>query len=122
MAIQPLPGTDPPKPGRIGGSLDRIVRHLGGPSAPAVSDLFAAWAAIVGSPLDAHTWPISLADRCLTVGVDDPAWASQLRFLERELRGQVNDRLGPGAVDSVTFRVRPGGPAAGVDGDGDDAG
>lgn len=121
MAIQPLPGSQPPDPGRIGRSLDRIVRHLGGPSAPAITELFADWGAMVGTPLDAHTWPVSLTDGCLTVGVDDPAWASQLRFLERELRGQVNDRLGPDAVASVVFRVRPGGPTdPGADDSADD--
>ena len=107
VAISPLPGSRPPDPAPLNRSLDRIVRHLGGPSADAVTALFADWATIVGSPLDAHTHPLSLTDRCLVVAVDDPAWASQLRFLERELRGQVNDRLGPGAVDAVQFRVRP---------------
>jgi predicted nucleic acid-binding Zn ribbon protein len=91
----------------LGLSLDRIVRHLGGPSASSVATLFQEWDAIVGAPLCDHTKPLSLTDGCLTIAVDDPAWASQLRFLERELRGQVNDRLGPTAVDEVVFRVRP---------------
>ncbi len=111
MPLRPLPDAEPPDPGPLGASLDRLVRHLGGPSASAISTLFSAWDDIVGRPLCQHTWPLALDGGELVVGVDDAAWASQLRFLERELRGQVNDRLGPAAVTSVVFRVRPGGPA-----------
>jgi len=106
VPFSPLPGSEPPDPNPLARSLDRIVRHLGGPSASAVSMLFDDWAAIVGPPLCDHTWPLTLTDRTLSVGVDDPAWASHLKFLERELCGQVNDRLGPGAVESVVFCVR----------------
>jgi predicted nucleic acid-binding Zn ribbon protein len=42
----------------------------------------------------------------LVVGVDDPAWATQLRFLESELLERLAAEFGPGEVTSIEVRVR----------------
>jgi predicted nucleic acid-binding Zn ribbon protein len=42
----------------------------------------------------------------LTVDVDDPAWASQLGYLEHDLLARLAGRLGEGVVGSIRYRVR----------------
>jgi hypothetical protein len=41
------------------------------------------------------------------VAVDEPAWATQLRWLEADLLARLNDVLGPGQVARIEVRVLP---------------
>ena len=43
----------------------------------------------------------------LVVRVEDPAWASQLGWLEQQLLTRVEALVGPGRITSVTARVVP---------------
>jgi len=75
-------------------SLDAVVRSLRGGSAAAgearaMGSLFSRWNDAVGQHVAAHARPIKLDGGRLLVEVDEPGWATQLRFLERE----VIDRL-----------------------------
>jgi len=46
--------------------------------------------------------------RCrLVVDVDQPGWATQLRYLETDLLARLAAVAGPGAVRSIEVRVRP---------------
>jgi predicted nucleic acid-binding Zn ribbon protein len=86
--------------------LDALLGHLGGPSAGAVRGLFDDWDELVGDRIAAHARPRSLRDGALTVDVDDPAWASQLGYLEHDLLERLAERLGEGVVGSIRYRVR----------------
>jgi len=97
---------DPPEPKSIRASLDRVARSLGGPDAGSLSGLFGRWADIVGPQLAAHARPLSLSSGVLVVAVTEPAWATQLTFLEGELLGRFRDALGEGVVERVEVRVR----------------
>jgi predicted nucleic acid-binding Zn ribbon protein len=97
---------DPPDPRSIKASLDQVARSLGGPDAASLSGLFGRWADIVGPQLAAHARPLSLASGVLVVAVTEPAWATQLTYLESELLGRFKDALGGGVVDRVEVRLR----------------
>lgn len=85
------------------------MRHLGGPSVVAVDTVFGGWADLVGEQVASHTTPVSVRDGTLVVAVDDPAWATQLRFLEPEILGRVSEALGTSELVSLHVRVqRPG--------------
>ena len=99
---------DPEEPRSIKASLDKVARSLGGPDAGSLSGVFGHWADIVGPDLAAHARPLSLASGVLLVGVSEPAWATQLRYLESELVGRFREVLGDGVVDRVEVRVRRG--------------
>jgi hypothetical protein len=43
----------------------------------------------------------------LVVAVSDPAWATQLRFLEATLLERLQDELGADTVTVIEVRVRP---------------
>jgi predicted nucleic acid-binding Zn ribbon protein len=83
------------------------MQHLGGPAADTVTALFSGWSELVGEQLASHTKPLSLRDGTLVVAVDDPAWASQLRWLEGDLTKQLGAALGE-PVKAIEVRVRPG--------------
>ena len=88
-------------------SLDRIVRHLGGPSADITTSVFGRWAELVGDAVAAQSRPVSMRDTTLVVAVSDPAWATQLRFLEHDLIERLQRELGPNAISAIDVRVRP---------------
>ena len=107
MPWEPLPKTRDADPAPVGDSLDRLVRHLGGPSADVTTSLVRGWSDLVGPNVGANSRPVRLRDGVLTVAVADPAWATQLRFLEATLVERLQGQLGAAAVDSIVVRVRP---------------
>ena len=95
-----------PRP--VGAALDRLLRSLVTGGAPTVEGVFGRWQEVVGSALAEHSVPRSLDDGCLVVVADDPAWASSLRWLERDLIGRLAGVVGPGLVRRVEVRVEGG--------------
>ncbi|MEZ5205579.1 MAG: DUF721 domain-containing protein [Acidimicrobiales bacterium] len=105
MPWEPLPGSSDPEPRPLRDGLDRVVRHLGAPSVQAVTDVFGVWEEAVGAQVAAHAVPKSLRDGVLKVTVDDPAWTTQLRFLEPEILGKLRTALGADAPERIELRV-----------------
>lgn len=65
----------------ISSALDAVVKSLRGPSREAVGGLFGRWDEAVGAQVAAHVSPVKLDQGVLVVEVDDPAWATQVKFL-----------------------------------------
>ena len=103
---RPLPGP-PPDPRPLHASLDRISQSLGGPPAAALATIFDRWESIVGEAVAAHSWPVNLVRETLTVGVDQPGWATQLTYLEADLVRRIGEATGTDAVRRVRVSVRP---------------
>ena len=88
----------------ISTSLDGVVRSLRGPSRRAVSGLFGRWNEAVGDQVADHVVPVKLEEGVLVVQVDEPAWATQVKFLH----GTIIDRLAEVAgvrVERIEVRV-----------------
>ena len=101
----PFDGRDD-EPAPIATSLDRLLRSLHAPAARTVKTVFSEWPELAGPGLAAHAQPIALRDGELLVEVDDPAWASQLRWLEPELRTRLEALPGGPKIDRIRFRLR----------------
>jgi len=86
--------------------LEVLLGQLGAPSVGAVRGVFQDWRSLVGDRVADHTTPRSLRDGELLVDVDDPAWASQLVFLEADLLARFEAALGAQAVRTVRYHVR----------------
>jgi len=99
---------DSPDPVPIRASLDRVARRLGGPDSDALTGVFARWAELVGDQVAANCRPLSLSRGVLVVAVSDPAWATQLSYLEGDLLARFRDSLGEGVVSRVEVRQRRG--------------
>jgi predicted nucleic acid-binding Zn ribbon protein len=67
--------------------------------------VFARWEDAVGPQVAAHARPVKLAEGRLLVEVDEPGWATQLRFLEVDLLARIAACAGPG-VDAIDLRVK----------------
>ncbi len=88
----------------ISSSLDGVMRSLRGPTRQAVGGLFGRWNEAVGEQVAQHVTPIKLDDGVLVVEVDDPAWATQVKFLST----MITERLMTVAevrVDRIDVRV-----------------
>jgi predicted nucleic acid-binding Zn ribbon protein len=98
-------GDDLPQP--LAGALDRVARRLGAPRSSALSAVFAKWEEIVGEGIALHARPLSLRDGVLVVGVDEPGWATQVKYLGATLLERLAEVAGEGVVNAIEVRVRP---------------
>jgi predicted nucleic acid-binding Zn ribbon protein len=102
------------EPARLGAAIDRLLGHLGAPPARVVSTLESVWPEVAGPGLASCSRPIELRDGTLVVACSEPAWASQLRWMEAELCQRLSAHLEGVAV--VAIRVRHVGPGEGPTG------
>ena len=90
-------------------SLTGVVRSLRGPETTAAAGVsamggvFGKWNETVGDTIARHVQPVKLDGGTLVVQVDDPAWATQLKFLEANLRERLFEATG---ARITTFDVR----------------
>ncbi len=96
------------EPRPIGESLDRLSRSLSGMGAQPLVSVFTEWPKVVGDTLAAHCRPLSLDGTKLVIAVDEPAWATQVRYLETELLGRLAEVVEGPPVRSIEVRVNPG--------------
>ena len=75
-----------------------------GPSRTAVSGLFGRWDEAVGAQVAAHVKPVKLDEGVLVVEVDDPAWATQVKFLTPTITQRLADVAGV-RVERIEVRV-----------------
>lgn len=92
-----------PKP--LNHVLNRVLRSMKVSDQSSAMGLFAQWRAIVGDAVADHATPKRLEKRRLVVEVDDPAWATQLKFLESQLLTTLREHAGD-EVDALDIRVR----------------
>jgi predicted nucleic acid-binding Zn ribbon protein len=77
---------------------------LRGPSREAVSGLFGNWDEAVGEQVATHVRPIKLDEAVLVVEVDDPAWATQVKFLSSNIIARLHEVAGV-RVERIDVRV-----------------
>ncbi len=103
-----IPSGPPPSerdPRKVSESLDRITRRLGGPSAGVASTVFARWDEVVGPDIAGHARPVSLRAGVLTLAVDHPTWAAQLRFMTADLLARIAAATTAEEVREIHLRV-----------------
>ena len=93
------------RPRPVSDGLEGMARRLGAPTASSLGAVFSQWDEAVGASVAAHARPVSLADGVLTVAVDQPGWATQLRYLASDLIRRLADVAGPGVVGRLEIRV-----------------
>jgi predicted nucleic acid-binding Zn ribbon protein len=92
------------EPARLFDEIGRLVQRLGGQSATGVAGIFSDWPAIVGDDVARNVTPVKLVDGRLLVSVADPAWATQVRFLEADILAAVAAAT-PVRVNGLDVRV-----------------
>ena len=92
-------------PQRLGDALAEVSRELGLPDPEQLGRLLAAWPDLVGRAVAEHARLRALRDGVLTVAVDAPAWATQLRYLESDLVTRISEQVAAGVVERVRIVV-----------------
>ncbi len=85
--------------------LEAVMRSLRGGDRRTTATVFGRWAELVGDQIAGHARPVKLDEGRLLVDVDEPGWATQLRFMEHDLIARLRGEGGL-AVDSLDVRVR----------------
>jgi len=96
--------TERREPARLRDELDGLLCRLGSPDVETVSGVFGAWPEIVGEQVARHASPVKLDRGRLYVDVDDPAWATHVKFLERDICTRVSQTTGT-LVSGIEVRV-----------------
>lgn len=80
------------------------------PPASALARLFTRWDEIVGPALAQHVRPLTLTREVLSVAVDQPAWATQVRLLAPTILERVAEVVGevPGRLRVTVRPIRDG--------------
>jgi predicted nucleic acid-binding Zn ribbon protein len=93
-------------PRDVGSSLRRVVGGLSGGGGSGIVAVLGCWDEVVGEGVGAHARPRRLSNGVLGVDVDEPGWATQLRYLRSQMIEQINTRLGNDVVQSIELRVK----------------
>lgn len=94
---RPLSEPGGPEPRRLGESLERYRTTL--------SKVVDRWPEVVGESVASHATPVAVRNGALIVEVDDPAWATQLRWLGADLLARLRDAVGGPVAERLEIRV-----------------
>ena len=92
------------EPRRVANSLSEAAQLMGTPGVVQLATLSAHWEEVVGPQLASHTSPVWLRDGVLSVSVDHPAWAAEVRLLSAEVVNRAREVVGD-VVNALTVRV-----------------
>lgn len=95
--------SEDPRP--LSTAMDRLLKSLRGGDRQATVTVFAQWSDLVGESVAAHVRPLKWDGGTLVVEVDDPSWATQMKFLEADLLRRVNQGAET-VVERLEIRVR----------------
>jgi predicted nucleic acid-binding Zn ribbon protein len=96
---------NPPEPQPISLGIERLLRSLRAGDRQVTVTVFSRWKELVGEGVAIHVRPLKLDEGTLIVEVDDPAWATQMKFLEADLLGRLR-QTGDMSVQRLEVRVR----------------
>jgi len=94
------------EPRDLRSTLGRVVGGLSGGSGGDIVLILSCWDEVVGDVVAAHARPRALREAKLFVEVDEPGWATQLRYLRSQICAGLNDRIGREVVVSIELSVR----------------
>ena len=98
-----VPVGKPPR--ELSDVLSKLLRKMKVSDTTTSVGLFSHWRDIVGDAIADHVTPKRLEKKVLVVEVDDPAWATQLKFLESQLLSTLRTHVGD-EVNSLDVKVR----------------
>lgn len=93
------------EPRPLSAGIERLLRSFRQGDRQTTVTVFSRWVELVGEPVAHHVRPLKLDAGVLVVEVDDPTWATQMKFLESDLLQRLAD-AGSGPVERLEIRVR----------------
>ena len=98
------------EPVPISESLDSIMKSLRGTDRIQIGGVYGRWGDAVGENVAAHVRPVRLDQGVLTVEADEPAWATQMKFLSGTIISRLADVAGVN-VERIEVRVGRSSPS-----------
>jgi predicted nucleic acid-binding Zn ribbon protein len=95
------------EPVSIADALARVQAELGLPQTDVLRTLSEEWSSVVGADLAAHARLVAVRDETVSIAVDSPLWATQLRYLEADIVERANVLVGATVVQAIQVRVEP---------------
>lgn len=92
-------------PARLRDGLERYLRHLGAPPVQVLTKLHDRWPEVVGPMLAERSRPVELVNGVLVVACEDASWASQLSWMETQIRQRCGSLFNGLSVSRVNVRV-----------------
>ncbi|MDA3004709.1 MAG: DUF721 domain-containing protein [Actinomycetota bacterium] len=92
---------------KLGDELNKLLQSLGSPNIDTVSGVFGLWHELVGDQVASHVTPIKLDRGRLLIEVDDPAWSTHMKFLERDICTSLSHHTGT-TISGIDIRVKSG--------------
>ena len=91
----------------LGEEVNRLLQRIGSPNIDTVSGVVGLWKELVGEQVAQHVSPIKLDRGRLLIEVDDPAWSTHMKFLEREICTTLSHHTGT-TISGIDIRVKSG--------------
>lgn len=99
MSRDPIPIRD---------AVNAVGRELGLPPSDKLGRVSAAWITVAGTTLAAHSRVQSVRDGEAVIEVDNPAWATQIRYLAKDLVEGLDEALGARVITALQVVVHSG--------------
>ncbi len=110
MTWKPLPArSKEDSPSDLGVSLDRLSESFGAPPSAVLRIVFARWEEVVGEALAIHAKPVLIRHGTLLIAVDEPCWATEVKWLAAELLDKLATTAGEPVASRVEVRVHRSG-------------
>ena len=93
----------------ISRSLDSSMKSLRGTDRIQIGGVFGRWDDAVGPTVAAHVRPVRLDQGVLTVEADEPAWATQVKFLSSTITARLAEVAGV-EIEHIEVRVARSSP------------
>lgn len=87
--------------------LEQLLKDFGTPDITVVTSIVDQWEEVVGLDLAAKISAVAISGSELIVRVDDPAWASQINWLEKQLLDKITSLVGEEKITSIRVRTTP---------------
>jgi len=87
--------------------LEQVLKDFGTPDITVVTSIVEQWEEVVGLDLAAKISAVAISGSELIVRVDDPAWASQINWLEKQLLDKITSLVGEEKITSIRVRTTP---------------
>jgi len=87
--------------------LEQLLKDLGTPDITVVTSIVDQWEEVVGLDLATKISAVAISGSELIVRVDDPAWASQINWLEKQLLDKITSLVGEEKITSIRVRTTP---------------
>jgi len=92
-------------PQKVGGGVERVLKHLNAPNADVVESVFSDWERLVGEVIASHTRPKRIENGVLVLEVDDPAWASEMEWMSEELLRRITTNANTEEITQIRVQL-----------------